>query len=208
LHVAEGEVEAAMLDALGSGPFDLLTDIGTGTGRMLELMAGRYRRAVGFDLNHTMLAYARSKLESAGLPASVRHGDLYDLPLVDGEANAVVMHQVLHFLAEPAQAIREAVRVLAPGGRLVIADFAPHELEFLRESHAHERLGFAPATVNEWLVAAGLTNVKVRSLAPAAGATGDKLTVLLWSADRPASGGASSARDKREMSAQPVNVEA
>lgn len=184
MYVAEDEVEAAVLAALGPGPFELLADIGTGTGRMLELLAGRYRRGVGFDLNHTMLAYARSKLEAAGLPASVKHGDLYDLPLQDGEANAVVMHQVLHFLGEPAQAIREAARVLAPGGRLVIADFAPHDLEFLRETFAHERLGFAPAQVSEWLTAAGLEQVAVESLAPPASAAGEKLTVLLWSADR------------------------
>lgn len=210
MHVAETDVENAVLAALGSGPFDLLADIGTGTGRMLELTAGHYRRGLGFDLNHTMLAYARSKLEAAGLNASVRHGDLYDLPLGDGEANAVVMHQVLHFLAEPQQAIREAARVLAPGGRLVIADFAPHDLEFLRETYAHERLGFAPGQVSEWLAAAGLVNVAVESLAPLAGAEGDKLTVLLWSADRPPSASTATIENGsvRAVHARPDKVEA
>ena len=91
-----------------------------------------------------MLAYARAKLERAGLAhAQVRQGDIYDLPLADRAADAVVMHQVLHFLSDPQRAVREAARVLAPGGRLLIVDFAPHELEFLREQFAHERLGFA-----------------------------------------------------------------
>ena len=110
----------------GPGPFDLLVDLGTGTGRMLELFAERYRRGLGLDLSPAMLAYARAKLERAGLAhAQVRQGDIYDLPLADQTADAVVMHQVLHFLSDPQRAIREAARVLAPGGRLLIVDFAP-----------------------------------------------------------------------------------
>ena len=109
---------------------------------MLELFGNRFRRGLGLDLSPAMLAYARAKLERAGLPhAQVRQGDIYDLPLADQAADAVVMHQVLHFLSDPQRAIREAARVLAPGGRLLIVDFAPHELEFLREQFAHERLG-------------------------------------------------------------------
>ncbi len=146
LHVAEAEVEAAMAEALGPGPFDLLVDLGTGTGRMLELFAERYRRGLGIDLSPAMLAYARAKLDAAELRhAQVRQGDIYDLPLADQSADAAVMHQVLHFLSDPQRAVREAARVLAPGGRLLIVDFAPHELEFLREQFAHERLGFAGA---------------------------------------------------------------
>ena len=145
LHVAESEVEEAMRKALGPGPFKLLIDMGTGTGRILELFADRYERALGFDLNQAMLAYARSKLSKAQIArAQVRHGDIYALALPDGVADAVIMHQVLHFVSEPALALREAARVLAPGGRLLIVDFAPHDLEFLREDFAHDRLGFAP----------------------------------------------------------------
>ena len=104
-----------------------------------------------------MLAYARAKLSRGGLNrAAVRHGDLYHLALPDGVADAVVMHQVLHYLSDPAAAIAEAERVLAPGGRLLIVDFAPHQLEFLREAHAHERLGFGNGQVHQWLAAAGL----------------------------------------------------
>lgn len=187
LHVAEADVEAAVSAALGAGPFDLLVDIGTGTGRMLELFAPRYRRGIGLDLNPAMLAYARAKLERAGLAqAQVRQGDIYDLPLGDQTADAVVMHQVLHFLSDPQRAIREAARVLAPGGRLLIVDFAPHELEFLRDEFAHERLGFAGPVVSQWLGEFGLRPLETRDLAPAEGASQrDKLTVSLWLAERP-----------------------
>ena len=113
LHVAEKDVEAAVDEALGPGPFTLLVDLGTGTGRMLELFAARATRALGFDLSRDMLAYARMKLERAGLThAQARHGDLYNVPLPDGAADAVILHQVLHFLDDPAAAIAEAARLL------------------------------------------------------------------------------------------------
>jgi ArsR family transcriptional regulator len=187
LHVAEAEVEAAVSEALGPGPFDLLVDLGTGTARMLELFAGRYRRAIGIDLSTAMLAYARAKLERAGLTqVQVRQGDIYDLPLADHSADAVVMHQVLHFLSDPQGAVREAARVLAPGGRLLIVDFAPHQLEFLREQYAHERLGFAGQQIAQWVADCGLELLGRRDLAPAGGATDKaKLTVSVWLASRP-----------------------
>ncbi len=186
LHVAEAELEAAVAAALGPGPFDLLVDLGTGTGRILELFGERYRRGLGLDLNLAMLAYARAKLARAGLPhAQVRQANIYDLPLADQSADAVVIHLVLHFLSDPQRAIREAARVLAPGGRLLIVDFAPHELEFLREAYAHERLGFASALVGQWLTEQGLEILETRDLAPDAKAQRDKLTVSLWLAGRP-----------------------
>ena len=117
--------------------------------------------------------------------AQVRQGDIYDLPLADQAADAVVMHQVLHFLSDPQRAVREAARVLAPGGRLLIVDFAPHELEFLREQFAHERLGFAGPQVEQWLADSGLEVMGRRDLAPG-GESGDgKLTVSVWVASRP-----------------------
>jgi ubiquinone/menaquinone biosynthesis C-methylase UbiE/DNA-binding transcriptional ArsR family regulator len=193
LHVAEAEVEAAVSAALGSGPFEFLVDLGTGTGRILELFGQRFHRGLGLDLNPAMLAYARSKLARAGLAhAQVRQANIYDLPLGDQTADAVVIHLVLHFLSDPQRAIREAVRVLAPGGRLLIVDFAPHALEFLREAYAHERLGFASALIAQWLAEFGLELLETRDLAPGPGARGDKLTVSLWLAGRP--GGVGSAR--------------
>lgn len=185
LHVAEDEVEAEMRAALGDGPFELFVDLGTGTGRVLELFADRYARGLGLDVNHDMLAYARSRLDKAGLShAQVRHGDLYAIGLDEGAAQAVVMHQVLHFLSEPARAIREAARILAPGGRLLVVDFAPHDLEFLREQYRHERLGFAAGQVNQWMQEAGLVAHAVRGL-PQREAEGQRLTVTLWSAEQP-----------------------
>jgi ubiquinone/menaquinone biosynthesis C-methylase UbiE/DNA-binding transcriptional ArsR family regulator len=185
LHVAEMEVEAAMDAALGQGPFTLLVDLGTGTGRILELFAPRADRALGFDLNTAMLNYARMKLERAGLShAQVRHGDLHDVPLSDGAADAVVLHQVLHFLDDPAAAITEAARLLAPGGKLLVVDFAPHELEFLREQSAHRRLGFARDQLGRLFERSGVRLERFRELksAPSAG----KLTVSLWLGVKPA----------------------
>jgi ubiquinone/menaquinone biosynthesis C-methylase UbiE len=179
LHVAERNVEGAVDEALGPGPFSLLVDLGTGTGRMLELFGPRAARALGFDLSHDMLAYARAKLDHAGLAhAQARHGDLYNVPLADGLADAVILHQVLHFLDDPAAAIAEAARLLKPGGKLLAVDFAPHEIEFLREQYAHRRLGFAPEQLRRWFQDAGLNLAEERALAPGADAEG-KLTVLL-----------------------------
>ena len=185
LHVAEADVEAAILDAIGPGRIDTLVDIGTGTGRMLELTAGCYRRGLGLDLNTAMLAYARAKLDRAGIShAQIRQGDIYHLPLAEASANVVIMHQVLHFLSDPGRAVCEATRIVAEGGRLIIVDFAPHDLDFLRETHAHERLGFAAATVNQWLDEARLSVVETRQLAPTRAAPEEQLTVSIWVAER------------------------
>jgi ArsR family transcriptional regulator len=141
-HVAESEVEQAIEAALGDEPIGRLVDIGTGTGRMIELFGPRRKSAIGVDRSSEMLRLARVKLEASGLRgASLRQGDMYALPLDDASADVVILHQVLHFAHSPAQAISEAARLLGPGGRLLIVDFAPHEREELRESDAHARLG-------------------------------------------------------------------
>lgn len=185
LYVEESVVESAMRDALGQGPFKFLLDLGTGTGRTLDLLSDRYARGLGIDVNQAMLAYARAKLVRSGKPhAQVRHGDLYALSLADQNADAIVMHQVLHFLSDPALAIREAARVLAPGGKLLIVDFAPHGVEALREVEAHERLGFSHEQVETWLRDCGLIPKKIKDLKPAANAAERLLTVTLWLAER------------------------
>ena len=129
---------------LGDAPIGQLIDIGTGTGRMLELFAGRAEQALGIDRSSEMLRLARAKLAERGLTnAELRQADLYALPLGDGAADAAILHHVLHFAQQPGAAIAEAARVLAPGGRLLIADFAPHDREELRTRDAHARLGFS-----------------------------------------------------------------
>jgi ubiquinone/menaquinone biosynthesis C-methylase UbiE len=104
-----------------------------------------------------MLAVARAKLDAEGLSrVQVRQGDMLALPYGDATADLVTIHQVLHYLDEPARALHEAARVLKAGGRLLIADFAPHELELLREEHAHRRLGIAAEAMATWLQRVGL----------------------------------------------------
>ena len=137
LHVAEAEVEAALAGLIGTDKIDLLLDLGTGTGRMLELFAPLARQAVGIDQSREMLGVARSNIEARGLRhVQVRQGDLYSLPYPTGFADLITIHQVLHYLDDPQRALIEAARVLRPDGRLAVVDLAPHELEFLRESAA------------------------------------------------------------------------
>jgi ArsR family transcriptional regulator len=182
LYVSEGAVEAAILEAAGEGPFRRLIDLGSGTGRMLTLLGPQAESAVGLDLSRQMLNIARSNVARAGLAAcELRHGDILGTGLGEGEADLVVVHQVLHYLGEPAAAVAEAARLVGAGGRLLIVDFAPHDLEFLRAEHQHRRLGFSDDEIERWLAAAGLGRVGVTALA-ASGARG--LTVKIWRAAR------------------------
>lgn len=183
LYIDEREVEAALVEIVGAeAPRDLL-DLGTGTGRMLEVLGPRVVHALGIDQSREMLAVARVNLERAGLGNGiVRLGDMYQLPLADSCFDAVVIHQVLHYADRPAAALTEAARVLRPGGMLVLVDFAPHALEFLRDEHAHRRLGFADAEIAEWCRAAALEPAAPRHL------PGDPLTVVIWTAHREAAG--------------------
>ena len=181
LHISEHEVEAAMHDLLGTGPFSHFVDLGTGTGRVLELFSSSFEEGLGIDVNNTMLSYARSKLDNAGQNhVRMRHADIYNLPLPDGTADAVTIHQVLHYLVDPAGAIAEAARILKPGGLLLIVDFSPHGLEFLRENHAHERLGFSRSSIEAWLRQAHIKPIKVRELKPSKEDEDESLTVSLW----------------------------
>ncbi|WP_310467527.1 metalloregulator ArsR/SmtB family transcription factor [Sphingomonas sp.] len=174
LHVAECEVESAIERALADCDLGRLVDIGTGTGRMIELFGPRADHAVGIDRSSEMLRLARVKLESAGIPSSLRQGDMYALPLDDGSADSAIIHQVLHYAHAPAAAIAEAGRVLASGGTLLVVDFAAHEREELRASDAHIRLGFDDEAMRGWFAAAGLTLDHVEHL------EGGELTVTLW----------------------------
>ena len=179
LYVDEREVEAALVEIIAAAdPRDLL-DIGTGTGRMLEILAPRVGQALGIDQSREMLSVARVNLEQAGLVnGRVRRDDMYQLAVPDGSFDAVVIHQVLHYADRPAAAIAEAARVLRPSGILVLVDFAPHALEFLRDEHAHRRLGFGDAEIAQWCRAVGLDPAPSRAL------PGDPLTVVIWTAHR------------------------
>jgi len=174
LHVAESEVERAIDGALSQRPLGRLVDIGTGTGRMIELFGPRAAQAIGIDRSSEMLRLARVKLESAGIQSSLRQGDMYALPLADHSADSVIIHQVLHYAHSPAAAIAEAARVLTPGGTLLVVDFAAHEREELRERDAHIRLGFEDEVMAGWFASAGLEIDYVQHL------EGGELTVTLW----------------------------
>ena len=180
LHVPEERVEAALAEIVGTRHFHAVLDLGTGTGRMLELLAAHANRAVGLDQSPAMLNVARARLDHAGFRnVQLRQGDIYALPVERDGYDLVVIHQVLHYLDDPARALREAARTLRPGGQLVIIDFAPHELEFLREKHAHRRLGFSHAEVGTLLEEAGLAVESKRDLTPQANES-DRLTVSIW----------------------------
>jgi ubiquinone/menaquinone biosynthesis C-methylase UbiE/DNA-binding transcriptional ArsR family regulator len=182
LYVSDTSVEASILKAAGPGPFRRLVDLGSGTGRMLTLLGPHAEAAVGLDLSQQMLNIARNHVAEAGLErCELRHGDIFGTRLPGQSADLVVVHQVLHYLGDPAAAVREAGRLVAEGGRLIIVDFAPHKLEYLREQHQHRRLGFADAEMERWLHEAGLAKVRADALPPA---RGEGLTVKIWTAER------------------------
>jgi len=184
LHVDDREVERMIVDMLPEPRLGTVLDVGTGTGRILELLAPRLDRGEGIDLSREMLTVARANLERAGLGhCAVRRGDMYDLPFEAESFDVVTIHQVLHFADQPGRVIAESARVLKRGGRLLVVDFAPHDVESLRDEHAHRRLGFADAEVDAWFRAAGLRVAARRHLA------GHPLTVGIWLAGKPPAAG-------------------
>jgi ubiquinone/menaquinone biosynthesis C-methylase UbiE len=186
LHVDEESVERAIRQMVGNSPIQNLVDLGTGTGRILELFAPQTKFLHGIDSSRDMLAIARSALEKSGLRgAQLRQSDIYALPLADSTADVVTIHQVLHFLDEPQKALLEARRILKPDGKLLVVDFAPHELEELREHHAHRRLGLSAEQMLAWFSRANLVLEQHHVLDPPWLKDRKGLTVSLWLA-RPA----------------------
>ncbi|WP_342363579.1 metalloregulator ArsR/SmtB family transcription factor [Terrarubrum flagellatum] len=180
LHVAESEVEQAIVSAVGDRPIHALLDLGAGTGRMLQLFAGRASRLVGVDSSPAMLQVARANLAKAGVRGvELRQGDIYALPVERNAFDVVIIHQVLHYLDDPSRALREAAASLAPGGRMIVADFAPHAIEELREKQSHRRLGFTPEEITLLMQEAGLDSEGHRDLPPPDG-DASKLTVSIW----------------------------
>ena len=183
LYVAETSVETAIEAAAGPGPFARVVDLGTGSGRMLTLLGKKAKMSIGLDLSHNMLNIARTNVARAGLDkVELRHGDIFATRLPAASADLVLVHQVLHYLSDPHAAVVEAARLVAPGGKLLIVDFAPHDLESLREEHQHRRLGFSDAEIAGWLAEAGLKAETPVALAPDT----DGLTVTIWGSTRPA----------------------
>lgn len=180
LHAPDGAVETAIRKLVGKKPFQSMLDLGTGTGRLLEILSPLYRRGVGIDMSREMLAVARANLDRAGVHnAQVRQGDIYAPPVERDAFDLVTIHQVLHYLDDPQAAIREAARTLRPSGRLIIVDFAAHALEFLRAEHAHVRLGFTDRQIAEWFADAGLDLEETLEFEPR-GSAAQGLTVKLW----------------------------
>ncbi|HTO28137.1 MAG TPA: metalloregulator ArsR/SmtB family transcription factor [Devosia sp.] len=179
LHVPEEAVEAAVVAALAGRRVETLIDLGTGTGRMLEVLADAYKRGIGIDASREMLAVARSRLATAGIThAQVRLGDIGDVDLAAGPADVIVIHQVLHYFDDPGRMLAQARRLLKPGGEMIIVDFAPHDLEFLRSEHAHRRLGLSQSQMSGWAATAGLRVEAVREFPSQTNERG--LTVCLW----------------------------
>jgi len=193
MRVDDGEIERAVLDVLGAAPIESMLDIGTGTGRMLSVLGPRVGSALGIDRSREMLAMARSNIGRDGLTnCAVRLGDMTGINAEAGAFDLVTLHLVLHYADQPGQVLAEARRVLASNGRLLVVDFAPHEIESLRVDHAHRRLGFSDAEIKGWCDAAGL------DVAPSRTLPGDKLTVNLWLATRRDGAQAGSGRNSME----------
>ncbi len=175
LYVPEAQVEAAMSAILGDAAVQHLLDLGTGTGRMIQLFGAKAGRVSAIDRSPDMLRLARAKLpdESAD-KVDLMLGDFCDLPLADGSVDLVTAHQILHYTPSPESAIAEGARVLAENGRMLVVDFAPHDREELRTRDQHERLGFSDEQIRGWFEAAGLAMQDVGTL------PGGELTVKLW----------------------------
>jgi ArsR family transcriptional regulator len=181
LHIDQARVDEVLLGLFEHDEVQDILDVGTGTGHVLELLGARVESGTGVDLSRDMLNVARANLFQAGLRnCHVRQADMLQLPFTADRFDAVVAHMVLHYAERPAVAIAEATRVLRPGGRLVVVDFAPHERRELREEHAHRWLGFSDDKIHSYFAEAGLVGQAPRHL------DGGEITVAVWQGVRPA----------------------
>ena len=202
-HVADAEVEARLTSLVeshlsrsgartpvgGRTRPKLLLDIGTGTGRVLELLAGRFEKGIGIDLSTNMLNLARSRLIERRLTnCTVRQANIYALDIGDDGrdhlADVAVLHHVLHFLDDPAAALRQTAFSLAPGGLVVIVDFAPHRVAELLTDHQHRWSGFSDSQIEGWCSDAWLKVVETHQLVPDTASAVENLTVSIWAAVR------------------------
>lgn len=164
-YIPKANIETMLRKMAGKGPFEYIVDLGTGTGRMLEVFADRVTRGSGIDNNVHMLKVARHKLDDHNYShLRVRQGDLSSTPLESAVADLVTLHQVLHYLDDPQSAIQEAARLLSPDGMILIADFETHDQDEFRTDYAHRRLGFEDSDIEAWLLAAGLSLTRVETI--------------------------------------------
>lgn len=178
-HSPDEQVEQALRDALDTEPLGQLLDIGTGTGRMADLFASSATRVVALDKSLEMLRVARARLQN--LPAEqveLVQGDFLSLPFDSATFDTVLLHQVLHYAPDPLDPLREAARVMKPGGRIAIVDFAAHNHEELRDRFQHARLGFEDSQLAETLRRCGFAPEQPITL------EGEALTVKIWVARR------------------------
>lgn len=181
--VGENVVEASIVKRLNTRTTHDLLDLGTGTGRMLEVAAPYTQHGLGVDLSTEMLRIARAKLQSVGLNhCHVRKGDVNALNLPAGSADVAILHHVLHYLDHPAIAVAEAARTLRPGGQLIVVDFAPHNAAVLCTQYAHRRMGFSQQEMCEWLEAARLEDIQIENLQGTNDVVDDGLTISVWCA--------------------------
>ncbi len=176
-YVPQADIEAKMLAITGQSNFEFMVDLGTGTGRILEVFSEQAKRGSGIDNNTDMLKVARANLAQNGLDhLSVRQGDLHSTPLEAGVADLVTLHQVLHYLDEPTEAILEAARILETNGQLLIVDFEAHKFDEFRERYAHRRLGFTNGDISQWMIQAGLSLSKTAVIET----NEDRPNVCIW----------------------------
>ncbi|MGJ8563390.1 MAG: ArsR/SmtB family transcription factor [Alphaproteobacteria bacterium] len=176
-YLPRENIESAIRAIVGGDGIEFMVDLGTGTGRVLEVLSSQVKRGSGVDNNVDMLKVARHKLSDAGRThLTVRQGDLYAAPFENGVADLVTLHQVLHYLEDPQDAIFEAARLLGSGGKILIVDFVPHEHETFRAKYAHRRLGFSDADIQQWMGESGATLTDTQTIP----SEGDRPDVRLW----------------------------
>ncbi len=162
---------AAFLDADA-----VVADLGCGTGQVAAAIAPFVRHVIAVDGSSAMLHAAKRRLQALG-NVDLRRGDLESLPIDDARVDAATLMLVLHHVPEPANALREAARVLKPGGTVVVVDMLPHDREHYRQQMGHVWLGFGEAQIARLLEDAGFAQPRIVAIAPDARVKGPALFV-------------------------------
>ena len=171
------DLDSKILGCIGRGM--VVADLGCGSGELAFKLLTKADRVIGVDRSPAMLAEARRLLDQSNGRIDLRLGELDHLPLLNAEADTVVISMVLHYLDEQQQAVNEASRVLRPGGLLVIAELKNHENEKMRSVYGHRRLGFSKQTVGGWIKSAGLVLKRHKNFK-----AGEGLTAVIYAAEK------------------------